>query len=44
VKSQTSKAVAQFRREVGHQAFPVPDALEPEPLESSRWRRGNRAG
>jgi RNA polymerase sigma factor (sigma-70 family) len=36
VKSQTSKAVAQFRREIGQQAFTVPDALGPDPVTPSR--------
>jgi RNA polymerase sigma-70 factor (sigma-E family) len=44
VKSQTSKAVTQFRREIGDAVPAVPGTREPEALASTRWRKKNHAG
>jgi DNA-directed RNA polymerase specialized sigma24 family protein len=48
VKSQTSKAVAQFRRELADvtavQGSAVPDTLEPDVVAASRRRRPNDGG
>jgi RNA polymerase sigma-70 factor (sigma-E family) len=43
VKSQTSKAVAQFRRELGD-VFAVPGPFEPDAVAASRRRRANDGG
>jgi RNA polymerase sigma-70 factor (sigma-E family) len=43
VKSQTAKALAQFRREVGEVAPAGPGALESETVAATRRRRADRA-
>ncbi|HET9654770.1 MAG TPA: SigE family RNA polymerase sigma factor [Kineosporiaceae bacterium] len=44
VKSQTSKAVAQFRREIGEAASAVAASLEAEKQAANRQRRASHAG
>ncbi len=44
VKSQTAKALAQFRREIDEVAPAGPGALEPETAAATRRRGANRAG
>jgi RNA polymerase sigma-70 factor (sigma-E family) len=44
VKSQTSKAMTQFRREIDTVGFVIPDGLEPEPVAPGRRRKGSHAG
>ena len=44
VKSQTSKAMTQFRREIDQLGFVVPDGREPEPVAPGSRGKGNHAG
>lgn len=44
VKSQTSKAVAQFRREIGDAAYPVSDPAEPDRPGTGRRKAAQHAG
>lgn len=44
VKSQTSKAVTQFRREIGDAAPAVPESHAPDPSTASKRRRASHAG
>lgn len=44
VKSQTSKAVAQFRRQLGDAASAAAEALQVETPAAGRQRKGSHAG